>query len=347
MLQVVYTEIWHNLKHATMITGFVFLMMLVIEYVNVQSKGSWQKALQGSKWKQLVISALLGAIPGCLGAFTVVSFFSHRLVSLGAVVAAMIATSGDEAFVMLSLFPKEALWLTFLLPVIGVVAGYLTDKFYRPKKILSGLGENEFPLHEEKTCRCFQRKEILHQLLHPTIYRGLLVLVIAALLLAISTGFLAGKAQLWIKVTLLIAVSFSLFVCVTVPDHFLKSHLWNHVVVVHIPRIFLWTFGTLLTFGLLMHFFDVGNWLSDNMIWVLILAVLVGIIPESGPHLIFATLFFEGGIPFSVLLASSISQDGHGMLPMLAESKRGFLAVKLINIAVALLVGLSFYFFGF
>ncbi len=43
----------------------------------------------------------------------------------------------------------------------------------------------------------------------------------------------------------------------------------------------------------------------------------------------FVTLFAQGLIPFSVLLASSIAQDGHGMLPLLAESKRGFLAVKI------------------
>jgi hypothetical protein len=60
---------------------------------------------------------------------------------------------------------------------------------------------------------------------------------------------------------------------------------------------------------------------------------------ESGPHLIFVTLFAHGSIPFSILPASSISQDGHGMLPMLAESKKGFLAVKTMNMIYAFIVG--------
>lgn len=72
---------------------------------------------------------------------------------------------------------------------------------------------------------------------------------------------------------------------------------------------------------------------------VLIIAVLIGIVPESGPHLIFVTLFASGTIPFSILLASSISQDGHGMLPMLAESKKGFIAVKVVNMIFAFIVG--------
>jgi len=85
-----------TLTHALMITGFVFLMMLVIEYVNVLTRGAWQEGLRGNRWQQYLLASLLGATPGCLGAFTVISLYSHRVVSLGAVVAAMIATSGDE-----------------------------------------------------------------------------------------------------------------------------------------------------------------------------------------------------------------------------------------------------------
>jgi len=72
---------------------------------------------------------------------------------------------------------------------------------------------------------------------------------------------------------------------------------------------------------------------------MMILAMLIGIIPESGPHLIFVTLFSQGAIPFSVLLASSIVQDGHGMLPLLAESRKHFIYVKLINIGVGTIIG--------
>ncbi|MGD9730619.1 MAG: hypothetical protein AB7U45_00445 [Desulfamplus sp.] len=57
--------------------------------------------------------------------------------------------------------------------------------------------------------------------------------------------------------------------------------------------------------------------------------------------------FAAGTIPFSILLASSISQDGHGMLPMLAESKRGFLAVKVVNMIFAFIAGAIGLSFGF
>lgn len=72
------------LKHAMMITSFVLIMMLLIEYINVHTRGSWQQILQKTRFGQYVLGAVLGVIPGCLGAFTVVSLYSHRTVSFGA-----------------------------------------------------------------------------------------------------------------------------------------------------------------------------------------------------------------------------------------------------------------------
>jgi hypothetical protein len=80
-------------------------------------------------------------------------------------------------------------------------------------------------------------------------------------------------------------------------------------------------------------YMEQGRWV------ILVIACLVGLIPESGPHLIFVTLFAQGSIPFSILLASSIVQDGHGMLPVLANSRRQFVVIKAINFAVGLAVG--------
>ncbi|MBU0581420.1 MAG: putative manganese transporter [Candidatus Margulisbacteria bacterium] len=341
------SELIPILKQSVMITGFVFVMMLVIEYINVQTNGIWQKKLTGNRWKQYIFAALLGAIPGCLGAFTVVALFSHRLVSFGAIVAAMIATSGDEAFVMLAMFPKTAILLTIIILIVGIIAGYITDKFYVPKKLLENLSENQLPLHSEEHCKCFEKDKFYTYLMKPSIYRIILILIIALLLVAVITGVIAGDEKMWIKISVTFVISVSLFILATVPEHFLKKHLWEHIAKVHAPRIFLWILGTLLVFHFLMSYINIEAWITDNMLYLLIIAVFVGIIPESGPHFIFITLFAQGAIPFSILLASSISQDGHGMLPLLAESKRGFLGVKLVNVIYALIVGLIAYAIGY
>ncbi len=342
-------EIFPIVKKSLMITGFVFSVMLAIEYINVQTIGLWQKKLFKNPWKQYLIAAFLGAIPGCLGAFTIIALFSHRIVSFGALITALIATSGDEAFVMFGMFPKKAFLITGLLFLIGIIAGYLTDRFYKPKKILNNLSKFKLPIHPEDTfkCNCFDFKNIQKQLLNPSLNRVILILITIGLLLAIQMKFIAGEALPWIKNTLSIVIMFSIFIVLTVPEHFLREHLWNHIVLKHIPRIFLWTIGTLVVMAFLMQWIDVELWISNNMFVVLLLAVIIGVIPESGPHLIFVTLFMQGSIPLSILLASSISQDGHASLPLLAESKQGFLVAKSINILFALIIGLMGYFLSF
>ena len=84
-----------------------------------------------------------------------------------------------------------------------------------------------------------------------------------------------------------------------------------------------------------------AQWVTSVCTGALLLgaAGLLGIVPESGPHLIFVTLHGKGVIPLSTLVASSIVQDGHGMLPLLAYSRLEFLEVKAINLGVGLLVG--------
>ena len=115
------------IKHTIMITSFVLMMMLFIEYLNIQTKGRLEFDLKNSKFKQYLLAISLGIMPGCLGAFTVVSLYSHRIVSFWALVATMIATSGDESFVMFSMIPKEA----FILHIILFFVAVFSDQLYK------------------------------------------------------------------------------------------------------------------------------------------------------------------------------------------------------------------------
>ena len=147
--------ITYVLKHALMITSFVLIMMLLIEYINVQTLGSWQLVLRKSRLGQYVLGAFLGAVPGCLGAFTVVSLYSHRALSFGALVAAIIATSGDEAFVMFTMFPLQALWISLALFIVALVAGWLSDTLFKNQSRFLQREDHELELHEEEACHCF------------------------------------------------------------------------------------------------------------------------------------------------------------------------------------------------
>jgi len=227
-----------------------------------------------------------------------------------------------------------------MLFIIGIIAGYFTDLFYKKQERLLKHLEHQYLIHESDVCQCFPQDQILKQLKQITFPRALLIGIFVMFLLVLIFDVLGPQAWNWKKITFASGALFSLFVVSTVPDHFLEHHLWEHVLKKHLLRIFLWTFGALLVIHLLQNYIDLQAVVKENYLLVLLIAVLVGIIPESGPHLVFVTLFVTGSLPFGILLASSIVQDGHGMLPMLAVSRKGFILVKLINIIVGLIVGL-------
>lgn len=330
---------WDVVTHALTITSFVAVMMLVIEYLNVFTQGSWQTHLAGHRWGQYVLAAFLGATPGCLGAFTVVGMYTHGVLTHGAAIAAMIATMGDESFVMLAILPKQAFLVLGLLFVLGIVVGALSDAIIGRWRPLTARACDVLTVHAQETCNCFPRGQLLRQWKNCSAARGVLAAFLSLLILGLLVGQFGPSHWSWIRVTLLAVSCIGLFIVSTVPDHFLDEHLWKHVVRTHVPRLFLWTLGALVVMYVLTVHLQLDAVLEKGMWLVLIAACLIGLIPESGPHMLFITLYAQGAIPFSVLLASSIVQDGHGMLPMLAHSRWAFMGIKSVNFLAGVLVG--------
>ena len=82
------------------------------------------------------------------------------------------------------------------------------------------------------------------------------------------------------------------------------------------------------------------------MILIFLICALVGLIPKSGPHMIFVMMFANGLIPFSILLTSSIVQDGHGMLPLFSYTIKDSVLIKLFNFIFAIVIGLPLFLLG-
>ena len=389
------------LRNSILITGLVVIMMMMIESLNIESKGLFFKGLRKTKAGQVVIASLLGSIPGCMGGFATVSLYTHRMFSFGALVAMMIASSGDEAFVMLAMIPEQALIIFAVLFVLAIAVGIITDKIYdRVHAKKCGLHDHEeCGVHAD--CDGFEvhdhvEPEHGHAKRHFGWKRISMLVGLALFIAALGTGMLGhdhsaheghvheseqiatGEAlamtcdghqherhthhnhsegtchfdqaerveksidllsEDWMNVLFAGLSVIMLAVLIFAKDHFVEEHLWNHIIRKHLPTIFAWTFGVLLALGIILHYVDIDNWISDNTALMILLATLIGIIPESGPHMIFVTLFAAGVVPFPVLLASSISQDGHAGIPLLAESKKSFAWAKLINCFVALAAG--------
>jgi hypothetical protein len=336
------------LKQALIITLFVFFMMVLIDYVNVMTRGHLSLAVRGGRWRQYFVASFLGATPGCLGAFLDVSFYVHGLLSFGAITAGMIATSGDEAFVMLALFPDKALMLFGILFVLAIVSGWFVDKIASAFRIKPCEACQLQQVHSEEieSCRCLNQEVILPQLRSISLPRLLVLLILILFAVAILTGILGPAEWNWQRITLMTLLPIVIFISVTVPEHYLREHIWDHIVKEHLWRVFLWTFGALLIVDLGLKYWNLESFVQAHMVWVLIIASVVAIVPESGPHLIFVMMFADGLIPFSVLLTSSIVQDGHGMLPLLSYTLKDTVLIKLFNLVIGVVLGLIVYSFG-
>ena len=339
-------ELWSIFKHSIMITVFVFVMMLIVDYLNVITNGQMSTAIKGSRWRQYTISSFFGATPGCLGAYLNVSFYVHGLMSFGAIVGGMIATSGDEAFVMLALFPKQALILFGLLFVLGIVLAWLTDKIVLLLNIKPCVECKLQQVHTVETCNCFDKENVAKNLLHISFLRAIFLMFAILFLLGLTTGIVGPPSWGWKRLTLTILVAIATVIVGSVPNHYLREHIWHHIAKKHLWRVFLWSFFAILIVEVGFKYWNMEEFVKSHTVWVGIIAVLVAVLPESGPHLVFVMMFTQGLIPFSVLLASSIVQDGHGMLPLLSYTVKDSIQIKIFNLVFGIIVGLIFYLFG-
>jgi len=269
-----------TITESIQITFFVLIMMVIVDLINVWSKGRFASLLDSAaRWKQYLVSSAIGTTPGCMGGFANVSLYMHGMISFGALAGGMIATSGDEAFVMLVMFPGTAIVLFGVLFFIGLFSSKIID--FTVKK---------FNIQTCTDCEVRQYHNNERSL-----------------------------------------------------KHYLKEHIWGHIITHHLWKIYLWTFGALIFIEFGLQYWDFSKLSHEYTFAVLIISALVGLIPESGPNLVFVTMFATGVIPFSVLLTNSIVQDGHGLLPMLSYSVKDSIKIKLFNLVIGLVIGIILY----
>lgn len=348
-------EVIDILKNTALITCLVMTMLLFIEYINVATQARSLSSLKQSRTRQLVVATLLGVVPGCIGGFATVSLFTHGVVNFGALVASMITTMGDEAFVMFASFPLQAAMLQGSLIVIALTVGFCINLVV--KQFPAPFAHNHLAIHDadehlhhhEGSIRSSWRQNLKNMTFQRAmLIAGLLFFIVATLSGILEHSHEHGEAcshaahdqnflfsERWLNLLFSLVAATMLVIIIRVSDHFLEQHLWGHVIKKHFVKIFLWTLGALIAIAFLNHYIEAETWVRDNTLYMYLAAILIGLIPASGPHLVFVLMFAHGNIPFSILLVNTLMQDGHAGLPLLAESKRGFLFMKGIKIILA------------
>jgi hypothetical protein len=111
------------------VSAFVAVTVLLFSYLQYRTRGVLLRKLESNRRLQPLAGAMMGLIPGCGGAIVMMPLYVRRSVSFGTVVATLVATAGDAAFVVLALAPEAAVYAYGITFLAAITFGYAVDRF--------------------------------------------------------------------------------------------------------------------------------------------------------------------------------------------------------------------------
>ena len=331
--EVTRTSLFDAYIQVTVFVAATLLLFFNLEYFYKIDIGILMK--KGDIW-QVPMASLLGALPGCGGAVVVITAFARGNIRLGAMVAALIATMGDAAFLLLAKEPTTYLRLMSISIFAAVISGWTVDRFHRGELYSSEIK------HFEKIGigKLRTRDKLFMAFAAPGLFLGILQLAqvdvnnfgILVTILGLLGAFLS--ISIWV-LSPINAVSSS-------DDHpFTRSSEETSFVTV-------WVIAGFLAYEYAYTFFGLDLEVVAEAAWIFlpILAVLVGFIPGCGPQVLVTTLYLNGIIPFAALIGNAISNDGDALFPAIALTPRMAVIATLYSGIPALIISYFFLFTG-
>lgn len=285
---------------------------------------------------QVPLAALLGCTPGCGGAVVVVAAYGTGRVSFGAVVAALTATMGDAAFLLIATRPDAAAVVLPLAFAVGIVSGWVIDTLRLAPPVPAGNPMTDLAPRIGTT-----RKR--HW---------------AYLTLSLP-GFAFGVVQLggadipegtWsyaMQAIGLGGVALGLFIWALSP-----LHAMTHASDAPVTRmaeetafISVWVIAAFLAYDYAVAFagLDLRALFASAAPMLPLIAIGIGFIPGCGPQILVTTLYINGMIPFAALIGNVISNDGDALFPALAVNPRAALWATLYSGVPAVIVAYGLY----
>ncbi len=331
--EVTRTSLFDAYIQVTVFVAATLLLFFSLEHFYQIDIGILMK--KGDTW-QVPMASLLGALPGCGGAVVVITAFARGNIRLGAMVAALIATMGDAAFLLLAKEPTTYLRLMSISIFAAVISGWTVDRFHRGELYSSEIKHFEkIGIGNLRT-----RDKLFMAFAAPGLFLGILQLAqvdinnfgILVTILGLLGAFLS--ISVWV-LSPINAVSSS-------DDHpFTRSSEETSFVTV-------WVIAGFLSYEYAYAFFGLDLEVLAEAAWIFlpILAILVGFIPGCGPQVLVTTLYLNGIIPFAALIGNAISNDGDALFPAIALTPRMAVIATLYSGIPALIISYFFLFTG-
>ena len=290
---------------------------------------------KGGVW-QVPTASCLGALPGCGGAVVVITAFARGNITLGAMVAALIGTMGDAAFLLLAKEPTTYFKIILISMFAAIICGWLVDRFHRGELYST---EVKF-LGHTIIGRLRNRDKFYMILAVPGLILGSMQLMqidlydLGSFVFVLGLGGAALSVGVW---------SISPVNAVTMHnDHpFTRATEETSFVTA-------WVIAAYLAYEYAYAFLglDLAGLAEAAWIFIPLLAILIGFVPGCGPQILVTTLYLNGIIPFAALIGNAISNDGDALFPAIALTPRMAVVATLYSAIPALIISYIFLFWG-
>lgn len=312
--------------------------------------------LRATRRWQALFSSLLGAMPGCGGAIIVVTQYTRGYVSFGSVVAVLIATMGDAAFLLLAREPMTAVGVMSVSVVLGWVSGMIIDLVHGEDFMRADDGSRQscpaFLAGKGDEDRAYWR-HMMERFWLALVFPG----VVLGLALAAQLDFDAlipglGAPVYWFGVIGAV-LCLAMWGFSRTPNAHAESCPYARSTMSSTTRVIKdtnfvtsWVVLGFLSYELAVHFAGSGieNWLAVWAPFVPLVAIAIGFIPGCGPQIVVTSLYVTGAIPLSAQLGNSIANDGDALFPALALAPRAALLATVYSAIPAFILAYSYYF---
>ena len=298
---------------------------------------------------QVPVAAALGALPGCGGAVIVVTQYVTGRLSFGGVVAALTATMGDAAFLLIAQEPLTGLAMIVMGFTVGTLSGW----------VINAIHGGDF-LRGTKT-----RPEATVETSHddastPALDRLWMLILIPGILLAGLVAFQVDVDAMFAMdgierpATLLGVIGGTLAISMRLAPRFgfkgdsVFSEGGGLVrrTISDTNFVTVWVIAAYLIFELSIYFLELDlKSVFDG--WVLLtplMAILLGFLPGCGPQVLVTTMYLSGIIPLSAQIGNALSNDGDALFPAIAIAPRVAVVATLYSAVPALILAYGWLF---
>ncbi len=361
--------------HVGSMIGF---FILLFGYINYKTNGNFTYIISKNKKLQPLIGGLIGSIPGCGGTLAIMPLYIQKKLSFGAIVASLISSMGDAAFILIASNFKLYIFVTVIGLITGVITGYIVDLFNleiklnlkspKSKTLVRGsLASNSYNKYDELD-RVAQHhgniNKFAYIITHGVGYKLYIsILLIGFVFMTIAhsgiNSFIVEKIHSLEELIAILGIVSSVVYMMCFKKVFKNSNSEEEEnkkgslkeVLIHsvgeISFVITWIFIAYIIYDLSVILIGGEKYISNFVLYTgigsVLIGALLGLIPGCGVQIVLLSFYLKGNVPLGAVIANSISQDGDALFPLIAMDKKSALWATILTTIPALIVGVIVY----